>query len=252
MSLASRTRSGKFLAAAALIGASFGWSVVAHAQAVVIRSTGPSAAAYPMGRKLPAGAAVTLKAGDLVTVIDQAGSRVLSGPGSFRIDNAVNRDAAGGANTALAALIARGGARTRTGAVRGDTEVPTEAVRPDNVWYVDVSRGGTVCIADPAQVVLWRPNRAETGNGTLYGADNTPAEVTFRAGSAIKLWPVATMPVVDGQTYRFTSPVGQTVKITTRLLGDVPEDPVAVAALLAEKGCAAQIDVLANAPAAAE
>lgn len=247
MSLASRT-----LVAVALVGASMGWSVAAHAQAVVIRSTGPSAAAYPAGRKLPAGAAVTLKAGDQVTVIDQAGSRVLSGPGAFRIDNAVNRDAAGGVNTALAALIARGGARTRTGAVRGDTEVPTEATRPDNVWYVDVSRGGTVCIADPAQVVLWRPNRTETGNGTLYGADNSPAEVTFRAGSAIKLWPVASLPVVDGQTYRFTSPLGQTVKITTRLLVDVPEDPVAVAALLAEKGCSAQIDVLASAPAAAE
>lgn len=245
MSLARRT-----LAAAALIGASLGWSVAAHAQAVVIRSTGPSATAYPMGRKLPAGAAVTLKAGDQVTVIDQAGSRVLSGPGNFRIDNAVNRDAAGGTNTALAALIARGGSRTRTGAVRGDTEVPTEAVRPDNVWYIDVSRGGTVCIADPAQVVLWRPNRAETGNGTLYGADNTPAEVTFRAGSAIKLWPVATMPVVDGQTYRFTSPVGQTVKITTRLLVDVPEDPVAVAAMLADKGCSEQLEVLSSAQAA--
>ncbi len=248
MSLASRT-----FAAAALMAASFGWSMAAHAQAVVIRSTGPSAAAYPAGRKLPAGAPVSLKAGDQVTVIDKAGSRVLSGPGSFKIDNTVNRDATGGANTALAALIARGAARTRTGAVRGEGEVPTEAVRPDNVWYVDVSRGGTVCIADPAQVILWRPNRAETGNGTLYGPDNTPAEVTFRAGSALKLWPVVAMPVVDGQTYRFTSPVGQTVKITTRLLADVPEDPVAVAALLAEKGCEAQVDVLANAkPAAAE
>lgn len=244
MSLAKCT-----LAAAALIGASFGWSAAAQAQAVVIRSTGPSAATYPMGRKLPAGAAVTLKAGDQITVIDQAGSRVLSGPGSFKLDSAVNRNA-GGANTALAALVARGAARTRTGAVRGDTEVPTEAVRPDNAWYVDVSRGGTVCIADPAQVVLWRPNRAETGNGTLYGADNTPAEVTFRAGSAIKLWPVATMPVVDGQTYRFTSPVGQTVRITTRLLVDVPEDPVAVAALLAEKGCSEQLEVLSSAQAA--
>lgn len=245
MSWASRT-----LAAAAVIGASFAWTAMAHAQAVVIRSTGPSAAAYPMGRKLPAGATVTLKASDQVTVIDQAGSRVLSGPGSFRIDNAVNRNAAGGANTALAALIARGGASTRTGAVRGDTEVPTEAVRPDNVWYVDVSRGGTVCIANPAQVILWRPNPAETGNGTLYSADNTPAEVTFRATSAVKLWPVATLPVIDGQTYRFTSPVGQTVKITTRLLADVPEDPVAVAALLAEKGCTEQLEVLSSAQAA--
>lgn len=241
MSLAKRT-----LAVGALIAASLGWSAVAEAQAVVIRSTGPSAAAYPMGRKLPAGAAVVLKAGDQVTVIDQAGSRVLAGPGSFKVDNAVNRDAGSG-NTALASLIARGGARTRTGAVRGDTEVPTEATAPDNVWYVDVSRGGTVCIADPGQVVLWRPNRAETGNGTLFAADGTSAEVTFRATSAIKLWPVAALPVIDGQTYRFTSPVGQAVKITTRLLAAVPEDPVEVATLLAEKGCTAQLDVLGQA-----
>jgi hypothetical protein len=64
MSLARRT-----LAALAVVGASLSWSAAAHAQAVVIRSTGPSAAAYPMGRKLPAGAVVTLKAGDQVTVI---------------------------------------------------------------------------------------------------------------------------------------------------------------------------------------
>jgi len=245
MSLAERT-----LAAAALLAASFGWSAAAQAQAVVIRSTGPSATAYPAGRKLPAGASVVLKAGDQVTVIDKAGSRVLSGAGSFRIDSAVNRDAGG--NTALASLLARGAARTRTGAVRGDTEAPSEATSPDNVWYVDVSRGGTVCIADPAQVILWRPNRAETGNGTLFAADNTPAEVTFRAGSAIKLWPVTALPVIDGQTYRFTSPVGQAVKITTKLLASVPEDAVDVAALLAEKGCTAQLEVLGQAGAEAE
>lgn len=245
MSLVDRCLRGSILAGA-IIAASFGWSAAAGAQAVVIRSTGPSAAAYPAGRKLPAGTSVALKAGDKVTVIDQAGSRVLSGPGSFKLDSAVARDAGGG-NTALAALLARGGARTRTGAVRGDTDVPTEATSPDNAWYVDVSRGGTVCIADPAQVVLWRPNRAETGNGTLYGADSTSAEVTFRAGSAIKLWPLAALPVAEGQTYRFTSPVGQTVKITVRLLAAIPEDAVEVAALLAEKGCTAQLGVLAQA-----
>ncbi len=238
------------LAAGTLVAASLGWSAAAEAQAVVIRSTGPSAAAYPMGRKLPAGTSVVLKAGDQVTVIDQAGSRVLAGPGAFKLDSAVKRDA-GGASSALASLIARGGARTRTGAVRGDAEVPVEATGPDNVWYVDVSRTGTVCIADPAQVVLWRPNRAETGNGTLFAADGTPAEVTFRAGSAIKLWPVAAMPVIDGQTYRFTSPVGQAVKLTVRLLAAVPEEPVAVAEVMAEKGCTAQLDVLARAEAGA-
>jgi hypothetical protein len=239
------------LAAGAIFGADLGGSTAAQAQAVVIRATGPSSATYPMGRKLPAGASVVLKAGDQVTVIDQAGSRVLAGPGSFKLDNAVTRDAGGG-NSALAALIARGGARTRTGAVRGDTAPPpVEAASPDNVWYVDVSRSGTVCVADPAQVVLWRPNRAETGNGMLFGADGTSAEVTFRAGSALKLWPVAALPVTEGQTYRFTSPVGQTVKITVRVLAAVPEDALAVASLLAEKGCKAQLDVLASAGQAA-
>ena len=240
------------LAAGALIAASFGWSAAANAQAVVIRATGPSATAYPAGRKLAAGASVVLKAGDQVTVIDRAGSRVLAGPGNFKLDSAVNRADAGNTNTALASLLARGAARTRTGAIRGDGDAPVEATAPENVWFVDVSRGGTVCIADPAQVVLWRPNRAETGNGTLFGAGDTVAEVTFRAGSAIKLWPVATLPVIDGQTYRFTSPVGQAVKITTRLLASVPDDAVAVAELLAEKGCSAQLDVMSQAVAEAE
>ena len=65
-----------------------GTSTPAVAQAVVVRSTGPSAVAYPKGKRLAANATVVLKAGDVVTVLDKAGTRVLKGAGSFTLDNA--------------------------------------------------------------------------------------------------------------------------------------------------------------------
>ena len=54
------------------------------------------------------------------------------------------------------------------------------------------------------------------------------------------------MPVVDGQTYTFSSPVGAPVKIRTMVLATVPTDEVEIAGAMAEKGCTAQLDLLAN------
>lgn len=226
----------------------------ALAQSVVVRSTGPSAAVYPQGKKLPADASVVLKPGDRLTVLDKAGTRVLSGPGTFSLNGAVNRDAATG-GTALAAMMARGGgARTRTGAVRGAPMGPAEATPtgPENVWYIDVSKGGTYCVADPATVVLWRPARTEEGTGKLLSQDGSTADVAWRAGSALKVWPSASVPVIDGQTYTFSNAVGAPVKIRTMLLASVPSDEVDVAAAMAEKGCTAQLDLLAGLAAPAQ
>lgn len=227
------------LAAATAFG-SFAIAGGALAQAIVVRSTGPSAGAYPQGKKLPAGARVDLKAGDKITVIDKAGSRVLSGPGNFALDGTVNRT--GGS---VVAMIGGGGARARTGAVRGapvGLEAPTA---PDNIWAVDVTKGGTYCVADPAGLVLWRPNRADAIAGKL-GANGKTVPVAWKAGSAVKLWPSADLPVVDGQTYVFTGPVMVNSTITLKKLASVPADPMGVAAALAEKGCTAQLDVIAN------
>lgn len=219
----------------------------AMAQSVVVRSTGPSAGAYPQGRKLPAGASVVLKSGDHVTVLDKAGTRVLNGPGTFALNGEVNRD--GAAGTQLAAMMARGGAsRTRTGAVRGAASAPALATPtgPENVWYIDVSKGGTYCIADPATVVLWRPEKVEEGTGKLLSQDGSSADVTWRAGSALKVWPAASVPVVDGQTYTFSNAVGAPVKIRTVVMTNVPTDELEVAGAMADKGCNAQLDLLAN------
>ncbi|MCW1381436.1 hypothetical protein OLX02_01235 [Novosphingobium sp. KCTC 2891] len=234
------------MAACAAAALALAWGGIAAAQAVVVRSTGPSAAQYPMGRKLPATASVSLKAGDHVTVIDKAGTRVLNGPGTFAVTGAVNRDQAG--TMALAGLVARtGGARVRTGAVRGATSPVATPAGPDSVWYLDVTKGGTFCAADPAQIVLWRPDRTETGMGKLIGPDGASADVTWNAGNALKLWPAEALPIVDGQSYSFRNPVGRTLTIKLKVLPAVPEDAVAVAGLLAEQGCTAQLDVFANA-----
>lgn len=236
----------KALLAGVAVSGALAVAGLAHAQAVVVNSTGPSAATYPKGKKIAANSTVTLRGGDRVTIVDKAGSRVLSGPGSFPITGAVNRD---GGSSLAGMFKSSGSARSRTGAVRGApgaAPAPTPAIAsPDSVWYVDVSKGGTYCVADPAALVLWRPNKEEEGTGRLLAQDGTLADVTWKRGNALKLWPSATLPVVDGQSYTFSHPVGPSVKITTRLLAEVPSDEVEVTALLAEKGCDAQLDLLA-------
>jgi hypothetical protein len=221
----------------------------AFAQAVVVRSTGPSMATYPQGKRLPANAKVTLRTGDKVTVLDRAGTRVLSGPGSFTLDSSVARDQ-NTANRVSGVLAGGGGARPRTGAVRGVPR-PVAAMpppSPDSVWYIDVSRGGAYCIAGTDSPVLWRPNRAEQAMGKLSDGRGKTVDVTWKAGNPLKQWP-AQLPLVDGASYRFSDPVGPNVTITTHLIGPIAGDDLAVAGQLADKGCTAQLDVFANAAA---
>lgn len=248
MSLAN-SNTLKAIAAGAAAIASLALGATAMAQAVVIRSTGPSAGAYPMGKKLPADASVTLRAGDRVTVLDKSGTRVLSGPGTYSMNGAVDHNGSGGA---MATMLAMGGTRmrTRTGAVRGDTTAELPPPGPSSVWYVDVSKGGTYCVADPSQLVLWRPNHVDAATGKLRDASGKVAPVKWDRGNSLKLWPSAQLPVIDGKTYTFSDPVGPSVTITTKVMGKVPEDGMEVAAKMAQMGCTRQLDVLANAAAA--
>jgi hypothetical protein len=234
------------LAAAALLAG----ATAAQAQSVVLRSTGPSAASYPQGKKLPANAKVTLRAGDKLTVLDKAGSRVLSGPGSFTLNGVVARD--GGSSPKVGTVLAGGGVRARTGAVRGAPGLAAVAQPatngPDSVWYIDVSKGGAYCVTEPASLVLWRPNRAEEASGKLGVLGTKPVEITWRKGNPLKQWPVDKVPVVDSTRYTFSDPLGPNVTITLHLVGPVPPaDELSVASLLADRGCKAQLDVLANA-----
>ena len=231
--------------AAAGIGLGAG---AAQAQSVIVRSSGPSAVTYPQGKKLAANAKVTLKAGDKLTVLDKAGTRILAGPGSFTLDGSVSRDA--GAVRRVAGAISNNGVRTRTGAVRsapGPARPAGAPNAPDSVWYIDVSKGGAYCVANPASLVLWRPNRSEEANAKLTPAGGKPVDIVWKKGNPLKLWPSTALPVVEGGRYTFSDPVGPSVTLVLHLLAKVPADDLAVAGMLAEKGCTAQLDVFANA-----
>ncbi len=236
----------KLAAASLVLGTAVIGAGIAHAQSVVVRSTGPSKAQYPKGKKLPANARVTLKSGDRVTVLDKSGSRVLSGPGAYTLDGKVTRDQT--RSTRVAGFLSnRSTRRARTGAVRGagnSLRASTQVMPSPNLWFIDVTKGGTYCVANPQTQVLWRPEVMSNATGQLSRAGVT-APLQWRRGNALKSWPLDSLPLTDGATYQVgVQGLGAAQNVTIKLLGDAPEDIDETAALLIEKGCDIQLDLL--------
>ncbi|WP_303543607.1 hypothetical protein [Sphingomonas natans] len=218
------------------------------AATLVVRSAGPSAGAYPPGKVLQPTAKLALKANDLVTLLDEHGTRTLRGPGSFTATATAAADADGG-NTAIAALVSqRGDRRVRIGAVRG---VESDTGRPPNIWFVDASRAGTVCVANPAAANLWRPGSeapAKTMIASVTGASK--ATVDWSPGQAVQAWPSA-LPIAEGARYRLTTGTAAPVEIRMTLSGEPKPDVQGMASALIAKGCTAQLDQLVETTAAA-
>ena len=55
----------------------------AVAAPLVVRSTGPSAKTYPVGKPIAENAKIVLKAGDTLMLLDGSSTRTISGPGTF-------------------------------------------------------------------------------------------------------------------------------------------------------------------------
>jgi hypothetical protein len=216
---------------------------LSQAQAgVVVAASGPSAKTYPVGKKLGANDTVVLQAGDTLTVLDEKGTRVLKGAGSFSLASKTGAD-----RSSTFALLTRqrSAQRVRTGAVRGTEAGPV--TRP-NLWYVDVRQSGPMCLANPSEVRLWRP--ATTGEA-LYaiGPDGSKAtsKAAFGDGEMLTVWDLSQSPVADGAKYVVAGQDGSPQEITFRLLDTVPDAPEDLALKLIEKGCTAQLDVLSSA-----
>lgn len=235
-----------------------GSAVPAMAQAIVVRSTGPSAAEYPAGKRLPAGASVTLRSGDQLTVLDKAGTRVLRGEGSFAIDNAVNRD------RGTAALLARSLSNpvaVRAGAVRGEGGlVPGEEPIPVSIWLADIDAagkgGGRVCLPRGSDLYLWRAESKARRFVWVGEADGGgTVRVALPAHTAGVAWPKAMLALAEGHHYRITDEV-ETGKPDSANAGEfelvmlepetVPADAAALGTLLLDNGCKAQFDWLAT------
>lgn len=232
MSLTSRTILG---AAAALVLMSAG---AATAETIVVKSSGPSAKAYPPGKSIPDNSKVALKSGDSITILDGRGTRVLKGPGLFATT------ASTATNSSIGALLRNTGTRqVRTGAVRGSGSTVS---RPPNVWLIDSSKSGTVCVAGTETVSLWTPPHEQPASMTLTRlSDGKSMPIALRAGQSVKAWPTADLPITDGSQFRVSGDgVKSPVTLRFAALGPNPQGLEGTAAALIKAGCNAQLDLL--------
>ncbi|MFT3966805.1 MAG: hypothetical protein QM690_13085 [Sphingobium sp.] len=237
MSSVKMSRSFPAPLSALILGAAMIAPAPAVAETLVVRASGPSAGGFSPGKKLPDGASVTLKAGDVLTLLDGRGTRTLRGPGVFGASGSAS---AGGASVA-SFLGTRTTSRARTGAVRGPGVVTDP--RSPNLWYVDVRNAATTCIADPANVKLWRP--ASTVAGTLaIAGPSAKGSVAFEAGQSVAAWP-ADLPVTEGATYQFSGAgLAKPVSVRFTLLPQGAEGLEGTASTLIARKCDAQLDLL--------
>lgn len=238
MSLAKKSIAGLALAVSALA------LTPSLAQAgIVVSSSGPSAGQFPVGSEIDDNQRITLREGDTITVLDDGGTRVLRGAGTFMLA----RQSGSSRNQAFAALTTqRSASRARTGAVRGAGA--TEVTNP-SLWYVDVARSGTICLTDPNRIRLWR---AETEDEGVYsisdsGEPDRATRVTFPENEMLAAWS-SEVSVHEGQTYSIgKAPDDEAAQIEFKFLGAMPEDPESLAGILIENGCMVQVEQMSSA-----
>jgi hypothetical protein len=209
-------------------------STAAVASVVVVRSLGPSSKAYPPGKTLPESANITLKGGDVVTVLGPNSAQTLRGPGNFE---------AGQATLASAA-----GKRGRFGALR-----TAELAQNPSIWDLDVTQSGKVCVNEASKLKLWRPNADSSAKVVIRSSDGKSQELAWAVGKASALWPTA-LPIANAAEYHIEWPgSGDKSDVTFVTVTSPPADLVGAAQLLIENGCQNQLDLLvANASKAAK
>lgn len=246
-------RNRRLTLAAAALTMAIGLSSVAAAQSMVVRSTGPSAAKYPTGKKFKPGERVTLVVGDRLVLLEKGTTRTLAKPGTFSATGPVQISQNMGST--VTRMIARGNAgRSRGGMIRGAPETaPLSAAesRAPNIWLLDYRHGGTFCVADPATLLLWRPDMA---SDTLLkiSASGDPAAssatVALVSGANFRKWPTDILPVQYDVDYHMSG-AGLSAPVTIRFkpVAALPETADDAAATLLGNGCTAQLNQLVDA-----
>lgn len=221
------------------LGAGAVMFAVPASSGVVVKSSGPSAEKYPRGKKLKDNSRITLQAGDSVTILSKGGTKVLKGAGTYRVGARGTK-----ARTRYDNLVrARSASRVRIGAARSGSG---EALSP-NIWYVDVTKSGTICVTDMADVTLWRPDNKKDQTFIVGPATSDyhyhvefKEKVSTRPVDAEKLaLKAATDYTITGQGEAATATVNFTV------VTDAPSTAEEMAAMLIEKGCTTQLELLA-------
>jgi hypothetical protein len=200
-------------------------STAAFASVVVVRSLGPSAKAYPPGKTLPDAASISLKGGDVVTLLGPSSAKTLRGPGNF--------------DTKQVALASAAGRRGRFGALR-----TAEIARNPSIWDVDVTQSGKVCVAGAGKLTLWRPDADSAVKVNIRSSGGKSQELSWAAGKRSASWPAA-LPIANSAQYQIEWPgSGDKSNVTFVTVAKAPTDLVGAAQLLIEHGCQNQLDLL--------
>ncbi|QGN53484.1 hypothetical protein [Novosphingobium sp. Gsoil 351] len=236
--------------AAAALTVSTGVSASASAQAIVVRASGPSAAKFPKGMKLPAGTSISLQDGDVVTVLDRVGTRVMKGKATLAVDNQVLRD------RGLVPMLTRSLSNPRTiraGAVRGMMApglAPALPTVPKSVWVADIDKGGKVCVPQGSGLYLWRGNNAAQRLSWLSEADGgAMVRLQFPPRTSGISWPGGSLPLVSGRSYRINGDDAEPAvefEVVSLAPDAIPDNAAELGGLLLANGCAVQFDMLAD------
>lgn len=238
---------GKGIIAGMLVATAFVVAPQSAQAGVVVSSSGPSAGQYPVGRQIGTGDRITLREGDMVTVLENGGTRVFRGAGTHSLGSASTASR----NRAFASLTTqRAAARARTGAVR--TGTAGEVSNP-SLWYVDVSKPGTICLPQDGRVRLWRADtQAESTYAITATGTGEEGSVTFPAGEMLASWGPGTAPS-PGAAYRIGHGGGTgPVEVSFVFLPETPGEPEALASALIANGCTVQLEQMASAMMTAE
>lgn len=207
------------------------WSMPAEFR--VLRAIGPSAAHLPPGTALSRTARVRLGRGDSVHLLGSGGTRVLRGPGEFRLDRPIFNPPRRPADV-----------RRIVAAYRDEGPLP-------NIWILWVadenqfgpSYSGSVrfCTPDPARIVInaWSPI-------AIPGTGPEPQRFAFdrevMSWGAFGVWEQGDEPTVPLVLHLEEANLDLTVTIVA--LPSTPASVMEAAELLARYGCHQQLEYL--------
>ena len=208
----------------------------AGAQVVVLFARGPSAAAYPAGRVLPANQVISLKAGDQLELLDGSGSHVLTGPSvvtAGHVDPKIRDEVIG---VFLKAQHSRPGIAASRG-----LELSAGSTAKPGLWQADVGGDGAVCLTRETAPSLWRGPATPTASVTITRlATGEAVKVALPADGWSADWPTS-LPTGDHERYQLTLDDGSTGALVWILLDPPPVGMGGLAAALLDRECYDQL-----------
>ncbi|WAT17741.1 hypothetical protein OZN62_12605 [Aurantiacibacter sp. MUD11] len=210
---------------------------------IIVKSTGPSASEFPVGREIPDGLPIDLLDGDKITVLEDGRTRIIVGPGTFVLGEGelVARQSSILERTLVPVRV---DSRDSLGATRVSS--PEDDQPPRTVFDPDVGYSQVVCV--PAHVE-WRLWRADTSRWETYRVIDDGGEIVgaARFRGEHHFADLSLEPLDSDQPVMLTFEnvdSGSITKLTFRLVDTGGEDVPDLPQFLEENGCEDQYTLL--------